>query len=42
MKGHGTGPGQVNAFSATQLGYGTESARSWVRQTDVDDGHVPG
>jgi transposase len=27
---------------ATQLGYGTESVRMWVRQADVDDGHTPG
>ena len=27
---------------ATQLGYGTESVRLWVRQADIDDGHVPG
>lgn len=28
--------------AATQLGYGTESVRSWVRQADIDDGHMPG
>jgi transposase-like protein len=27
---------------AAQLGYGTESVRSWVRQADIDEGHVPG
>jgi transposase len=27
---------------AKQLGYGTESVRSWVRQADVDDGVKPG
>lgn len=27
---------------ATQLGYGTESVRSWVKQADIDEGHVPG
>jgi transposase len=27
---------------AGQLGYGVESVRSWVKQTDVDDGVRPG
>jgi transposase-like protein len=27
---------------ARQLGYGTEPARSWVRQADVDEGHTAG
>ena len=27
---------------ASQLGYGTEPVRLWVRQADVDDGHAPG
>lgn len=27
---------------ATQVGYGTESVRLWVRQADIDDGHAPG
>lgn len=27
---------------ATQLGYGTGSVRSWVRQPDIDEGHVAG
>jgi transposase-like protein len=27
---------------ARQLGHGVESVRSWVRQADIDDGHVPG
>ena len=27
---------------ANQLGYGTESVRSWVRQADIDDGLTAG
>jgi len=27
---------------ASQLGYGTESVRSWVRQADIDDGVTAG
>ena len=27
---------------ATQLGYGVESVRSWVRQADIDDGLAAG
>ena len=27
---------------ASQLGYGTESVRSWVSQADIDEGNVPG
>ena len=27
---------------ATQLGYGTESVRLWVRQADIDEGRAPG
>lgn len=27
---------------AQQLGYGTESVRSWVKQADVDEGVAPG
>ena len=37
----GTEHGTVQRV-ATQLGYGTESVRLWVRQADIDDGHVPG
>ena len=27
---------------ASQLGYGLESVRTWVKQSDIDDGHVVG
>ena len=27
---------------ATQLGYGTESVRLWVKQADIDEGRSPG
>ena len=37
----GTEHGTVQRV-ASQLGYGTESVRLWVRQADIDDGHVPG
>jgi transposase len=37
----GTDHGTIGRV-ATQLGYGTESVRLWVRQADVDDGHTPG
>ena len=37
----GTEHGTVQRV-ASQLGYGTESVRSWVRQADIDEGHVPG
>lgn len=37
----GTDHGTVQRV-ASQLGYGTESVRSWVRQADIDEGHVPG
>ena len=37
----GTEQGTVSRL-ARQLGYGVESVRSWVRQTDIDDGYAPG
>ena len=37
----GTEHGTVQRV-ATQLGYGVESVRTWVKQADIDDGHVPG
>jgi transposase len=37
----GTDHGTVKRV-ADQLGYGTESVRSWVRQADIDDGAKPG
>ncbi|MBB2976248.1 transposase-like protein [Microbacterium endophyticum] len=37
----GTEHGTVQRV-ATQLGYGVESVRVWVKQADVDDGHVGG
>lgn len=37
----GTEHGTVQRV-ARQLGYGTESVRSWVRQADIDEGHTPG
>lgn len=37
----GTDHGAVQRV-ASQLGYGTESVRSWVRQADIDDGRKPG
>ena len=37
----GTEHGTVQRI-AGQLGYGTESVRSWVRQADVDDGRTVG
>jgi transposase len=27
---------------ASQLGYGVESVRQWVKQADIDDGRAPG
>lgn len=37
----GTDHGTVHRV-ATQLGYGVEYVRIWVKQADVDDGHVAG
>ncbi len=37
----GTDQGTVQRV-ARQLGYGAESVRSWVRQSDIDDGWAPG
>ena len=37
----GTEHGTVQRV-ATQLGYGVESVRSWVKQADIDEGHAPG
>ena len=37
----GTAQGTVQRV-ASQLGYGVESVRSWVKQADVDDGVSPG
>ena len=37
----GTDHGTVQRV-ASQLGYGTESVRVWVRQADIDEGHEPG
>ena len=37
----GTEQGTV-ARVARQLGYGLESVRAWVRQAEIDEGHVPG
>ena len=37
----GTEHGTVQRVAA-QLGYGIESVRSWVKQADIDEGHVPG
>jgi transposase len=37
----GTDHGTVKRV-ADQLGYGTESVRSWVRQADIDDGTKAG
>jgi transposase len=37
----GTEHGTVQRV-ATQLGYGVESVRQWVKQAEIDDGHAPG
>lgn len=37
----GTEHGTVQRV-ATQLGYGVESVRTWVKQADIDDGNVVG
>ena len=37
----GTEHGTVQRV-ATQLGYGIESVRTWVKQADIDDGNVAG
>ena len=37
----GTSQNTVNRV-ATQLGYGVESVRSWVKQADIDDGVTAG
>ncbi len=37
----GTEHGTVQRV-ASQLGYGVESVRSWVKRADIDDGHVAG
>ncbi len=37
----GTGHGTVQRV-ASQLGYGVESVRQWVKQADIDEGRAPG
>lgn len=37
----GTEHGTVQRV-ASQLGYGTESVRAWVKQSDIDEGHIAG
>lgn len=37
----GTEPGTIQRV-AGQLGYGVETVRKWVKQTDVDEGARPG
>ena len=36
------GHARDRASVATQLGYGVESVRMWVKQADIDDGVTPG
>jgi len=38
----GTEHGGTVQRVASQLGYGTESVRLWVRQADIDEGHARG
>ena len=37
----GTEHGTVQRV-VSQLGYGVESVRQWVKQADIDEGHAPG
>lgn len=40
-RAEGRGHGAIGRV-AEQLGYGTESVRTWVRQADIDVGEAPG